>query len=68
MSVYSRKCFSYQLMMMTQSVYTEYIQAKGYTVRECYKPAEITDETVYAAGYASREEYEQALHEFLNEQ
>ena len=53
---------------MTQSVYTDYIQAKGYTVRECYKPAEITDETVYAAGYKSREDYLEALHEFLNGQ
>ena len=53
---------------MTQSVYTDYIQAKGYTVRECYKPAEITDETVSAAGYESREAYLEALHEFLNEQ
>ena len=53
---------------MTQSVYTDYIQSKGYTERECYKPAQITDETVYAAGYASREEYLDALHDWLNGQ
>lgn len=53
---------------MPQSVYTDYIQAKGYTERECYKPATIDDETVYAAGYASREEYIEALHDWLNGQ
>lgn len=53
---------------MTKSVYTDYIEEKGYSVRECYRPAVITDETVYAAGYSSREEYEEALHEFLNGQ
>lgn len=53
---------------MTQSVYTDYIKSKGYTIRECYKPAEISDETVYAAGYASREEYNEALHDWLNGQ
>ena len=44
----------------------EYIESKGFTVQECYKPAVITDESVYAAGYSSREEYEEALHDFLN--
>ena len=53
---------------MTQSVYTDYIESKGYTQRECYKPAVITDETVTAAGYSSRDEYLEALHDFLNGQ
>ena len=53
---------------MTQSVYTDYIESKGYTQRECYRPAVIDEETVYAAGYASKEEYLNAIHEFLNGQ
>ena len=53
---------------MTKSVYTDYIHAKGYTERECYKPAQIDDDTVYAAGYSSREEYLEALHDWLNGQ
>ena len=48
------------------SVYDEYVVAKGYTVAECNRPTVITDEVAREQGYDSAEEYEQALHEFLN--
>jgi len=53
---------------MIKSVYTDYIESKGYTTQECNRPANITDETVYAAGYSSRDEYLEALHDWLNGQ
>jgi hypothetical protein len=46
--------------------YAEYIQAKGYTVQECYRPADQRVPSHLRDRYASYEEYRAAIHDFLN--
>jgi hypothetical protein len=46
--------------------YAEYIQAKGYTVRECYRPADQRVPAHLRDRYSSYEEYREAIHDFLN--
>jgi len=48
------------------SVYHDYIESKGFTVKECYRPAkqEVPDNMKHR--YSSWEEYQQAIHDFLN--
>ena len=48
------------------NVYHDYIKEKGYTVKECYRPAkkEVPDHLKHR--YSSYEEYQEALHDYLN--
>ena len=50
------------------SVYHDYILSKGYTLRECNRPVTITLEEAQSRGFDTIEEYQQAIHDFLNEQ
>ncbi len=50
------------------NVYHDYIQQKGYTVKECYKPAPKVIPDALKHRYSSYKEYEEALHDFLNGQ
>ena len=45
---------------------TDYIESKGYTVQECYRPIkkEVPDNMKHR--YSTYEEYQEALHDFLN--
>jgi hypothetical protein len=47
---------------------TDYIESKGYTVKECYRPAKKEVPANMRDRYSSYEEYEEALHDFLNGQ
>jgi len=48
------------------NVYHDYIKEKGFTVKECYRPAkkEVPDHLKHR--YSSYEEYQEALHDYLN--
>ena len=45
---------------------TDYIESKGYTVQECRRPAKKEVPASMRDRYSSYEEYEEALHDFLN--
>ena len=49
-----------------QNVYTDYIESKGYTVQECYKPAKKEVPASLRDRYSSYEEYQEAMADFLN--
>ncbi len=49
-----------------QNVYTDYIESKGYTVKECYKPAKKEVPASLRDRYSSYEEYQEAMADFLN--
>tara|TARA_X000000950_G_scaffold288977_1_gene408824 strand:+ start:2041 stop:2202 length:162 start_codon:yes stop_codon:yes gene_type:complete len=51
---------------MQNNYLTDYIESKGYTVRECYKPAKKEVPANMRDRYSTYEEYEEALHDFLN--
>ena len=53
---------------MTQSVYTDYIQEKGYTVAECYRPAAKKQFPLNIHGriFETEDEYNEAMSDFLN--
>jgi hypothetical protein len=51
---------------MQNNYLTDYIESKGYTVRECYRPAKKEVPVNMRDRYSSYEEYKEALHEFLN--
>jgi len=53
---------------MTQSVYTDYIQEKGYTVAECYRPAAKKQFPLNIRGriFETEDEYNEAMSDFLN--
>lgn len=51
---------------MSNNVYTDYIQSKGYTVAECNRPAQPMVPEHLQDRYSSYEEYQQAIHDFLN--
>jgi hypothetical protein len=53
---------------MIKSDITDYIQSKGYTLRECNRPAVITLEKAQSLGYDTVDEYLEALHDFINGQ
>ena len=57
---------------MSNNPYIDQVCAQtGMTEREVRKssrPCVISDEQAQARGYANAQEYEQAIHEFLNEQ
>ena len=48
------------------SPYAEYIQAKGYTLRECQRVADQRVPARLRDRYPSYEEYCAAVHDFLN--
>jgi hypothetical protein len=52
------------------NVYHDYIEQKGYTVKECYKPAAESSypRTIYGRTFDTYEEYQEAIHDFLNGQ
>ena len=51
---------------LSMSDYTDYIKAKGYTVEECRRPAKREVPSHLQDRYKNYEEYEAAIHEFLN--
>ena len=51
---------------MQNNYLTDYIESKGYTVRECNRPAKKEVPANMRDRYSSYEEYEEALHDFLN--
>jgi len=51
---------------LMNNVYTDYIESKGYTVAECYRPAKKEVPDNMRDRYSSYEEYQEALHDFLN--
>ena len=53
---------------MNNNYLTDYIESKGYTVQECYRPAQKEVPDNMKDRYSSYEEYQEALHDFLNGQ
>jgi len=53
---------------MNNNYLTDYIESKGYTVRECYRPAKKEVPDNMKDRYSSYEEYQEALYDFLNGQ
>ena len=51
---------------MQNNYLTDYIESKGYTVQECRRPAKKEVPANMRHRYSSYEEYEEALHDFLN--
>ena len=51
---------------MQNNYLTDYIESKGYTVQECRRPAKKEVPANMRDRYSSYEEYEEALHDFLN--
>lgn len=53
---------------MTRSAYQSYIEQKGYTQSECYKPAVKREFplTIYGRTFETEEEYQEAIHDMLN--
>ena len=51
---------------MQNNYLTDYIESKGYTVQECYRPAKKEVPANMRDRYSTYEEYEEALHDFLN--
>ena len=54
------------IQTMQNNYLTDYIESKGYTVQECYRPAKKEVPANMRDRYSSYEEYEEALHDFLN--
>jgi hypothetical protein len=48
------------------NVYHDYIESKGFTVKECYRPAKKQVPAHLQDRYSSYEEYQEAIHDFLN--
>jgi len=64
---FSPKTYHNKTMTETyMTPYAEYIQAKGYTVQECYRPADQRVPAHLRDRYPTYEEYRAAIHEFLN--
>ena len=51
---------------MQNNYLTDYIESKGYTVQECRRPAKKEVPANMRHRYSTYEEYEEALHDFLN--
>lgn len=51
---------------MSNNVYTDYIQEKGFTVAECNRPAARQVPAHLQDRYSSYEEYQEAIADFLN--
>ena len=51
---------------MKNNYLTDYIESKGYTVQECSKPAKKEVPASMRHRYSTYEEYQEALHDFLN--
>ena len=51
---------------MQNNYLTDYIESKGYTVQECSKPAKKEVPANMRHRYSTYEEYQEALHDFLN--
>ena len=51
---------------MQNNYLTDYIESKGYTVQECRRPAKKEVPANMRHRYSSYEEYQEALHDFLN--
>ena len=53
---------------MTRSAYQSYIEQKGYTQSECYKPAVKREFplTIYGRTFETEEEYKEAIPDMLN--
>lgn len=51
---------------MTNNYITDYIESKGFTVQECSKPAKKEVPASMRDRYSTYEEYQEALHDFLN--
>ena len=53
---------------MNNNHLTDYIESKGYTVQECNRPSKKEVPESMKNRYSSYEEYQEALHDFLNGQ
>ena len=51
---------------MQNNYITDYIESKGFTVAECNRPAKKEVPANMRDRYSSYEEYQEALHDFLN--
>ena len=51
---------------MQNNYITDYIESKGFTVQECRRPAKKEVPANMRHRYSSYEEYQEALHDFLN--
>ena len=51
---------------MQNNYLTDYIESKGYTVQECRRPAKKEVPANMRHRYSTYEEYQEALHDFLN--
>ena len=51
---------------MQNNYLTDYIESKGFTVAECNRPAKKEVPANMRDRYSSYEEYQEALHDFLN--
>ena len=51
---------------MQNNYITDYIKSKGFTVAECNRPAKKEVPANMRDRYSSYEEYQEALHDFLN--
>ena len=54
------------IQTMQNNYLTDYIESKGYTVQECSKSAKKEVPANMRHRYSSYEEYQEALHDFLN--
>ena len=54
------------IQTMQNNYLTDYIESKGYTVQECYRPAKKEVPANMRHRYSTYEEYEEALYDFLN--
>ncbi len=52
---------------MQNNYITDYIESKGFTVAECYRPAKKEVPANMRDRYSSYEEYQEALHDFLTD-
>jgi hypothetical protein len=63
---YDANWYSNYNKQMQKNYLTDYIESKGYTVQECSRPAKKEVPANMRDRYSSYEEYEEALHDFLN--
>ena len=63
---YLGNCLQLITRIMQNNYLTDYIESKGYTVQECRRPAKKEVPANMRHRYSTYEEYEEALHDFLN--
>ena len=63
---FQQKSFETTQELCKTTIITDYIESKGYTVQECSKPAKKEVPANMRHRYSTYEEYQEALHDFLN--